>query len=153
MSCTVWPDLKVHAKIALVVRREPSGICRYVHLGTGNYNERTARLYTDFGLFTCAEDFGSDASAFFNTITGYSEPPLFNRLVMAPVGMREKILLLIQQGSRLGPHRSQCGNSGEDEFAGRSENNPGTVRSRQSGRQDPDERARHLLPATRSSRN
>ena len=89
--------LKVHAKIALVVRREPSGICRYVHLGTGNYNERTARLYTDFGLLTSAEDFGSDASAFFNTITGYSEPPLFNRLVMAPVGMREKILLLIRR--------------------------------------------------------
>jgi polyphosphate kinase len=90
-------DLKVHAKITLVVRREPSGICRYLHLGTGNYNERTARLYTDFGFFTCADDFGSDASAFFNTITGYSEPPLFNRLVMAPVGMREKILLLIRR--------------------------------------------------------
>jgi polyphosphate kinase len=90
-------DLKVHAKIALVVRRELSGICRYVHLGTGNYNERTARLYTDFGLLTCAEDFGSDASAFFNTITGYSEPPAFNRLVMAPVGMREKICLLIRR--------------------------------------------------------
>jgi polyphosphate kinase len=89
--------LKVHAKIALVIRREPSGICRYVHLGTGNYNERTARLYTDFGLFTCAEDFGGDASAFFNTITGYSETPVFNRLVMAPVGMREKILLLIRR--------------------------------------------------------
>jgi polyphosphate kinase len=89
--------LKVHAKIALVVRREPSGICRYMHFGTGNYNERTARLYTDFGLLTSAEDFGSDASAFFNTITGYSEPPLFNRLVMAPVGMREKILMLIQR--------------------------------------------------------
>jgi polyphosphate kinase len=89
--------LKVHAKIALVVRREPSGICRYVHLGTGNYNERTARMYTDFGLLTCSEDFGSDASAFFNTITGYSEPPPFNRIVMAPIGMREKILLLIQR--------------------------------------------------------
>jgi polyphosphate kinase len=89
--------LKVHAKIGLVVRREPAGIARYVHLGTGNYNERTARLYTDFGLLTSAEDFGSDASAFFNTITGYSEPPLFNRLVMAPVGMREKILLLIRR--------------------------------------------------------
>jgi polyphosphate kinase len=89
--------LKVHAKIALVVRREPSGISRYVHLGTGNYNERTARLYTDFGLFTCVEEFGSDASAFFNTITGYSESPMFNRLVMAPMGMRDKILLLIQR--------------------------------------------------------
>jgi polyphosphate kinase len=89
--------LKVHAKIALVVRREASGISRYVHLGTGNYNERTARMYTDFGLLTSAEDFGSDASAFFNTITGYSEPPLFNRLIMAPTGMREKILLLIRR--------------------------------------------------------
>jgi polyphosphate kinase len=89
--------LKVHAKIALVVRREPSGISRYVHLGTGNYNERTARLYTDFGLFTSAEEFGSDASAFFNTITGYSESPVFNRLIMAPVGMREKIVALIQR--------------------------------------------------------
>jgi polyphosphate kinase len=89
--------LKVHAKIALVVRREPSGICRYVHLGTGNYNERTARTYTDVGLFTCAEDFGADASAFFNTITGYSEPPSLNRLIMAPSGMREKILLLIRR--------------------------------------------------------
>jgi polyphosphate kinase len=91
--------LKVHAKIALVVRREASGMYRYLHLGTGNYNERTARLYTDFGFFTCREDFGSDASAFFNTITGYSEPPPFNRLVMAPVGMREKLLLLIRRES------------------------------------------------------
>ena len=101
--------LKVHAKIALVVRREPSGICRYVHLGTGNYNERTARIYTDFGLFTAAEEFGSDASAFFNTITGFSEPPLFNHLVMAPVGMRERIILLIRREAdwaRAG-HRSE----------------------------------------------
>jgi polyphosphate kinase len=92
-------NLKVHAKIALVVRRELSGICRYVHLGTGNYNERTARVYTDLGFFTSAEDFGSDASAFFNTITGYSEPPLFNRLIMAPIGLREKILSLIRRES------------------------------------------------------
>jgi polyphosphate kinase len=91
--------LKVHAKITLVVRRESSGICRYVHLGTGNYNERTARLYTDMGLLTSAEDFGSDASAFFNTITGYSEPPQFNRLVMAPTGMRDKLMLLIRRES------------------------------------------------------
>ncbi len=87
--------LKVHAKIALVVRREASGIRRYLHLGTGNYNERTARLYTDFGLLTAAEDFGRDASGVFNTITGYSEPPAFSRLIMAPVGMRERILALI----------------------------------------------------------
>jgi polyphosphate kinase len=89
--------LKVHAKIALVVRRDPGGIRRYVHLGTGNYNERTARGYTDLGLLTAAEDFGSDASSFFNTITGYSEPPMFHRLVMAPAGIREKILSLIRR--------------------------------------------------------
>lgn len=90
-------DLKVHAKIALVVRREPSGIRRYVHLGTGNYNERTARQYTDFGLLTAAEDFGKDASAFFNTITGYSEPRSFGRLVMAPLGLREKMISAIRR--------------------------------------------------------
>ncbi|MGA2263291.1 MAG: polyphosphate kinase 1 [Acidobacteriota bacterium] len=89
--------LKAHAKIALVVRREPEGIRRYVHLGTGNYNERTARLYTDFGLLTAADDIGRDASGFFNAITGYSEPPMFNRLIMAPIGMRESILALIRR--------------------------------------------------------
>jgi polyphosphate kinase len=89
--------LKSHAKIALVVRREPDGIRRYLHLGTGNYNEKTARLYTDFGLFTAADDIGRDASGFFNAITGYSEPPMFNRLIMAPIGMRETILTLIRR--------------------------------------------------------
>jgi len=89
--------LKVHAKIMLVVRRESGGIRRYVHLGTGNYNERTARIYTDMALLTAADDFGSDASGFFNTITGYSEPPAFNRLVMAPLGMRDRLISLIQR--------------------------------------------------------
>jgi polyphosphate kinase len=89
--------LKVHAKIVLVIRREPAGIRRYVHLGTGNYNERTARIYTDFGLFTAAEEFGRDASAFFNAITGYSEAPAYSRLIMAPLGLREKILALIRR--------------------------------------------------------
>jgi polyphosphate kinase len=89
--------LKVHAKIALVVRRETDGIRRYVHLGTGNYNERTSRIYTDLSLLTAAEEFGADASAFFNTITGYSEPPMFDRLLMAPNGMRQAISSLIHR--------------------------------------------------------
>jgi polyphosphate kinase len=89
--------LKVHAKVALVVRREAAGIRRYVHLGTGNYNERTARLYTDMGLLTAADDFGRDASGVFNTMTGYSEPPTFRQLVMAPVGLRDRILSLIRR--------------------------------------------------------
>lgn len=89
--------LKAHAKVALIVRREPEGIRRYVHLGTGNYNEKTARLYTDFGLLTAADDIGRDASGFFNAITGYSEPPMFHHLTMAPIGMRESILTLIRR--------------------------------------------------------
>ena len=66
---------KTHAKICLIVRRTAQGVRRYVHLGTGNYNERTARLYTDFGLMTASQTFAEDASAFFNTLTGYSDPP------------------------------------------------------------------------------
>ncbi len=89
--------LKVHAKIILVVRREPGGIRRYVHLGTGNYNERTARVYTDLGLLTADEDIGRDASGFFNTITGYSEPPAFSRISVAPLGMRDRIISLIRR--------------------------------------------------------
>lgn len=84
--------LKTHAKILLVIRREREGIRRYVHLGTGNYNDRTARLYTDIGLMTSDEAIGADASGFFNTITGYSDPPAFRKLAMAPVGMRERFL-------------------------------------------------------------
>jgi polyphosphate kinase len=87
--------LKTHAKILLIVRREKEGIRRYVHLGTGNYNDRTARLYTDIGLMTSDDGFGSDASGFFNTITGYSDPPDFAKLTMAPLGLREKLLHLI----------------------------------------------------------
>ena len=89
--------LKTHAKIALIVRREPDGIRRYLHLGTGNYNDRTARLYTDMGLLTCDEVLGADASAFFNTITGYSDPPVYQKLVMAPIAMRERIIELIRR--------------------------------------------------------
>jgi polyphosphate kinase len=89
--------LKVHAKVALVVRREPAGIRRYVHLATGNYNERTARFYTDFGLLTASDAFGADASGFFNSLTGYSEPPMFQRLVVSPLGFRERIVSLIRR--------------------------------------------------------
>jgi polyphosphate kinase len=89
--------LKVHAKVALVVRREPAGIRRYLHLATGNYNERTARFYTDFGLLTASDAFGADASGFFNSLTGYSEPPMFQRLVVSPLGLRERIVSLIRR--------------------------------------------------------
>ena len=80
--------LKTHCKILLVVRKEDDGIRRYLHLGTGNYNDTTAKLYTDIGFFTCRETFGMDASSLFNTLTGYSTPPEYNKLIVAPNKMR-----------------------------------------------------------------
>ena len=87
--------LKTHSKIALVVRREEDGIRRYVHLGTGNYNDSTAKLYTDCGIFTCKESIGEDATAVFNMLSGYSEPLAWNELVLAPYWLRDKFLRLI----------------------------------------------------------
>ena len=88
--------LKTHAKICIIVRREPDGIRRYVHLGTGNYNEKTARLYSDISYLTADEDYGADASSFFNTITGYSQPIRYRKLEAAPIGLRARLLDLIQ---------------------------------------------------------
>ena len=92
--------LKTHSKIALVVRKEEDGICRYVHLGTGNYNDSTAKLYTDCGIFTCAEAIGEDATAVFNMLSGYSEPLSWNHLVVAPIWLRKKFLKLIRRETR-----------------------------------------------------
>lgn len=80
--------LKTHCKICLVVRNEEDGIRRYLHMGTGNYNDITARFYTDMGLFTCKEEYGEDASSLFNVLTGYSVPPQYNKFIVAPHGMR-----------------------------------------------------------------
>ena len=88
--------LKTHAKLCIVVRREPQGIQRYVHFGTGNYNESTARLYADVGWMTCDEDLGRDATSFFNAITGYSQPPLYRKIAAAPISLRDKLLELIE---------------------------------------------------------
>ena len=89
--------LKTHSKIALVVRREEDGIRRYVHLGTGNYNDSTAKLYTDLGMFTCSEAIGEDATAVFNMLSGYSEPASWNKLVVAPIWLRKRFLKLIKR--------------------------------------------------------
>ena len=80
--------LKVHSKIALIVRREQDRIVRYVHLGTGNYNDSTAKLYSDMGMFTCREDIGEDATEVFNMLSGYSLPPSWNQLLVAPLWLR-----------------------------------------------------------------
>ncbi len=89
--------LKTHCKITLVVRREEDGIRRYVHLGTGNYNDSTAKLYTDLGLLTCAEQIGEDATAVFNMLSGYSEPLYWNRLSLAPLWLKDRFIHLIER--------------------------------------------------------
>ena len=87
--------LKTHSKIVLVVRREGERIRRYLHLGTGNYNAGTAQVYEDFGLFTCDEDLGADASELFNYLTGYAEQHSFRKLLVAPINMRSSVTALI----------------------------------------------------------
>lgn len=89
--------LKTHSKITLVVRKEEDGIRRYVHLGTGNYNDSTAKLYTDMGMFTCKPRYGEDATAVFNMLSGYSEPLAWNKLSLAPLWLRDKFLSLINR--------------------------------------------------------
>lgn len=89
--------LKTHSKITLVVRREDDGIRRYVHLGTGNYNDATAKLYTDLGLLTAQESIGEDATAVFNMLSGYSEPLGWNKLSLAPLWLKKRLLRLIKR--------------------------------------------------------
>lgn len=89
--------LKTHSKITLIVRREEDGIKRYVHLATGNYNGKTARIYTDIGILTANPLIGADASAFFNFLSGYSDPPEWNKLAVAPLNLRERIYEEIDQ--------------------------------------------------------
>ncbi|MCL5995212.1 MAG: polyphosphate kinase 1 [Chloroflexi bacterium] len=91
------PGLKVHCKVALVVRREHDRIRRYVHLSTGNYNATTARIYTDLGIFTCRDDIGEDASDLFNLLTGYSRQREFRQLYVAPVNLRKRLIDLIER--------------------------------------------------------
>ena len=92
--------LKTHSKITLVVRREEDGIRRYVHLGTGNYNDATAKLYTDIGMMTCSETIGEDATAVFNMLSGYSEPLMWNKLSLAPLWLKDRFLQLIGREER-----------------------------------------------------
>lgn len=89
--------LKTHCKICLIVRKDDDGIRRYLHMGTGNYNDSTAKIYTDTGIFTCREEYGIDASSLFNVLTGYSFPPEYNKFIVAPNGMRTFFEAMIMQ--------------------------------------------------------
>jgi polyphosphate kinase len=88
--------LKTHAKVFIAVRREPNGLKRYMHFGTGNYNEITATIYSDVSYMTCDEDLGADASAFFNSITGNSQPQKYRKIEAAPLGLRQRVVSLIE---------------------------------------------------------
>lgn len=95
------PGLKTHSKITLIIRQEKSGLRRYLHLGTGNYNASTAKVYTDLGLLTDDPAFGEDATAFFNLLSGYSDSPVWRRLAVAPLDMRETFVRLIDRETQL----------------------------------------------------
>ena len=100
---------KIHAKACLIVKRTSQGLRRYVHLGPGNYNERTARVYTDFGLLTSSQSIAEDVASLMSALTGYSDPPRLKRLVMAPTGLRRRFLQLIERERR----RAEAGQPAE----------------------------------------
>ena len=95
-----FPNLKVHAKAVLVVRREPGGVRRYVHIGTGNYHSATARLYEDFGLFTADPDISEDVANLFNYVTGFGKPERFRKLLVAPFNLRDRVIEEIRRVAR-----------------------------------------------------
>ena len=92
---------KTHSKVALIVRREAGGLRRYVHLGTGNYNLVTARIYSDLSLFTARDDFGADATSLFNLLTGYSRPTHWKRFKVAPLGLKAAVIEMIDREAEL----------------------------------------------------
>jgi polyphosphate kinase len=91
------PGLKTHCKTALIVRKEGDGIRRYAHIGSGNYNSRTARIYTDLGLFTCSPSIGADVSDLFNALTGFSRQEIYRKLLVSPANMRARFLEMIER--------------------------------------------------------
>ena len=110
--------LKTHAKMCLVVRREADGIHRYVHLGTGNYNVSTSRIYTDLSYFTANPAIGADASDLFNALTGYSRKNSYSRLLVAPITLRQPLLDRIRTRGPTPSHRGRRLYRVQNEFPG-----------------------------------
>ncbi len=143
---------KTHCKACLVVREEPDGIRRYCHVATGNYNVRTAGIYSDIGLFTARPSFGEDLTELFNLLTGYTRPRRFQHLLVAPTGLRDALLARIRReadharAGRAGAHRAQ------DEQPRGSGADRGALRGGPRRREHRPDRARHLLPAPRRAR-
>ena len=131
----------------MIVRREAQRIQRYVHLATGNYNDRTARLYSDIGLMTCDREIAADVAAFFNLLTGYSEAVGWSKLAVAPIGLRQKFIDLIDREIQVSTARPAGPDHGQDQLAARPGDLPRPVPRQPGGRQGDAERPRHLLSA------
>ena len=143
------PALKTHAKCVLVVRREGDGVRNYVHIGTGNYHSTTARLYTDFGLFTTDEQIGADVADMFNYLTGYGRPLHYRKVLIAPDYLRDGIIEQIERTIAAHSPESPGADRDEDERARRRPLHPRALRGLAGGRAGRPERARDLLPAPR----
>ena len=146
------PALKTHAKCVLVVRREGDGVRNYVHIGTGNYHSATARLYTDFGLFTTDEQIGADVADMFNYLTGYGRPLHYRKVLTAPNQLRDGIIDQIERTIAAHSPRVAGADRDEDELARRRALHPRALRRLAGGRASRSERARDLLPAARACR-
>ena len=139
--------LKTHCKMTLIVRREVDGLRRYAHLGTGNYNAQTARLYTDLGIFTADPDICADVSDLFNYLTGYSAQREFRKLIVAPMNLRRQVVELIEREAAHGAARAT---DLQDECADRCGDDRGPVPRLARGRGDRLADPRGLLPASRA---
>ena len=146
------PSLKTHAKCILVVRREGDGVRHYLHVGTGNYNAKTARLYTDFGLLTCDEEIGADVADMFNFLTGFARPRGYRKVLVAPAHLRHGVIEEIERTIAVHQDGQPRADPDEDELARRPRVHPGALPRVPGGRAGRDQHARHLLPEARRAR-
>ena len=143
---------KTHAKLTMIVRREPEGIRRYCHLGTGNYHPRTARGYTDYGLFTCDREIGQDVHEIFLQLTSLTQTPKLSRLLQSPFTLHDRHDRTTRARGRARPRRPPGARHLQDECAGGSAGHRGAVSRLGRRREDRSDRARHLRAAARACR-